>query len=253
MFCDCRLCRRAASLGGKDFRTRSSILIDGILKVDFPPDTYHHKLAYGLDLNGLRTVLFTHSHFDHFSVRELDYLNKPFSHWKRKHSILFLGNGETAKLASSVLNATAPASVRTMEAFETVAAGDYKVTAIPAVHSTERPFNYIIQRGGKSLLYASDTGPYPESTMRYLGNFRFACVISECTGGLGRIDYGTHLALSDAAVFKKRMENSGASEKKTRWILTHFSHNGAGTHEEMSRQARRLGMTAAYDGMKTEI
>ncbi|HEV2472042.1 MAG TPA: hypothetical protein VGS41_05210, partial [Chthonomonadales bacterium] len=68
LFCRCRACGEARRLGGKNIRTRASALIDGILKIDFPPDTLYHVIRYNLDLQCLAALVFTHAHDDHFSA-----------------------------------------------------------------------------------------------------------------------------------------------------------------------------------------
>ena len=50
LFCNCRACEEARRLGGKNIRSRSSALIDGVLKIDLPPDTLYHVFRHGLDL-----------------------------------------------------------------------------------------------------------------------------------------------------------------------------------------------------------
>src|SRR5690606_25207841 len=42
LFCWCKDCWRARELGGANLRTRSSVHIDDVIKIDFPPDTLHH-------------------------------------------------------------------------------------------------------------------------------------------------------------------------------------------------------------------
>ena len=71
--------RYARENGGKDVRTRSAALIDGVLKIDFPPDTLtqvQRDLLDALDWTGL---VFTHSDDDHFAVDELQYALFPFT------------------------------------------------------------------------------------------------------------------------------------------------------------------------------
>ena len=60
VFCNCENCKKAASLGGKNIRTRSQILVNDDLLIDLPPDTYLHKLAHGLDLSKVSVLLVTH-------------------------------------------------------------------------------------------------------------------------------------------------------------------------------------------------
>ena len=44
LFCQCELCTEARKRGGKDLRTRTSMMIGDTFKVDFPPDSYYHML-----------------------------------------------------------------------------------------------------------------------------------------------------------------------------------------------------------------
>src|SRR5579883_2993882 len=78
LFCHCPACEKARRFGGKNIRTRSSALIDDVLKIDFPPDTLHHVIQFNLDLRCLRALLFTHAHDDHFSAPELQYMGPYF-------------------------------------------------------------------------------------------------------------------------------------------------------------------------------
>ncbi len=71
LFCRCPLCRRAQALGGRDLRARCGALVNGHILVDLPPDIYHAKLCYGLDLAAVDVLLNTHAHADHFAPAEL--------------------------------------------------------------------------------------------------------------------------------------------------------------------------------------
>src|SRR2546427_13271835 len=78
LFCRCRACHEARRLGGKNVRSRSSALIDDILKIDFPPDTLYHVFQHGIDLQKVEHLLFTHGHDDHFAMMELQYSSSMF-------------------------------------------------------------------------------------------------------------------------------------------------------------------------------
>ena len=65
IFCNCETCRLAREEKGRKIRTRSQILINDDLLVDFGPDTYMHTLRYDFDLSRLPHVLITHPHEDH--------------------------------------------------------------------------------------------------------------------------------------------------------------------------------------------
>lgn len=66
MFCGCENCINIRKLGEAEYRTRSQVLIDEILSIDFPPEAYSHSLKTGILLSKLKYLLVTHSHMDHF-------------------------------------------------------------------------------------------------------------------------------------------------------------------------------------------
>lgn len=65
-------------------------------------------------------------------------------------------------------------------AFETRTLGGLQVTALPLVHS--RPtFGYLLQGGGRSLAYLTDTVGLPDDTARYLQSRRPDALILDCS------------------------------------------------------------------------
>ena len=54
MFCHCKNCEEARRRGGRDIRTRCQTLIDDVLFLDFPPDTYYHALQFGIDASAVK-------------------------------------------------------------------------------------------------------------------------------------------------------------------------------------------------------
>lgn len=71
LFCQCDTCKQARELKGKNIRSRTSVIIDNVLKVDFPPDTLYHSHRYGLDMNQIQDLLVTHSHSDHLYAEDM--------------------------------------------------------------------------------------------------------------------------------------------------------------------------------------
>ena len=69
-FCNCKSCTAARKDISKELRTRSQMLIDTELMIDFPPESYYHAMRFGVDLSAVRTLLVTHSHTDHFYAQE---------------------------------------------------------------------------------------------------------------------------------------------------------------------------------------
>jgi phosphoribosyl 1,2-cyclic phosphate phosphodiesterase len=62
LFCPCDTCRAAREAGGFEVRSRSGALVDGVVKLDFPPDSFWQMLRDGLDFSLIQSVLITHTH-----------------------------------------------------------------------------------------------------------------------------------------------------------------------------------------------
>ena len=60
MFCNCTLCKQA--LERRIYRTRSQILINDDLLVDFPPDTYYRSMMRGINLGKIENVIVINKH-----------------------------------------------------------------------------------------------------------------------------------------------------------------------------------------------
>src|SRR5689334_1293106 len=65
-FCRCQFCNQARKTGGKDFRKRSSIIINDDLMIDMGPDMMSASFMYNKSVTDIRYCLQTHSHSDHF-------------------------------------------------------------------------------------------------------------------------------------------------------------------------------------------
>ena len=70
MFCKCPVCENIRAMGAGEFRTRTQVLIDGALSVDFPPEAFSHALKYGFSCADINYLLVTHSHMDHFYAHD---------------------------------------------------------------------------------------------------------------------------------------------------------------------------------------
>ena len=64
LFCECKLCRQARER--KIYRTRSQLLVNHDLLIEFLPDSYYRALNLGVNLAKIENVLITHSHTNSF-------------------------------------------------------------------------------------------------------------------------------------------------------------------------------------------
>ena len=81
LFCTCPLCLKALKEGGKDIRSRTAYQLGKKIRIDFGPDTFYHMVKFGLRLDLLTDLIFTHSHRDHFNPGELE--NRRRGTWHR--------------------------------------------------------------------------------------------------------------------------------------------------------------------------
>lgn len=253
LFCGCEVCCIARQSGGKNLRTRSSIFIDGVLKIDLPPDTLHHVLSYGLDLSQLYHLLITHTHEDHLALHELGYLVPGFAY--RQLPLSVYGSEDFARLLSHTSPDVRKAlDVHVLQPFTPHDIAGYTVIPVLAHHrDDEQCFNYIVSDGSKTLLYMCDTGWYRDATWRYLAGARLDAVIAECTKGFVDAPYDTHLGLNDVLRLKERLMQMGTAHSQTRWVVTHFSHNGRPLQQELEAFCNPHGIEVAYDGWEVAI
>lgn len=263
MFCSCRVCEKARKDGGRNIRTRTQALINDDLLIDFPADTYLHQLNYGLDLRKVRYCLITHSHDDHLYERDLLY---------RKHGYAYLDDESAKKPLEIYSSRFSGAPIRSfigserlylentvrwneVKAFEPFEIGGYRVTALKADHDVRTdPFLYLIEQDGKALLYAHDSGYFPDATWDYLekSGIRLDFVSVDCTCINDDKAFRNHMGLVACTAVKERLLKTVADEK-TVFCLNHFSHNGDYTYDELVPVAAKLGFLVSYDTAEFEI
>ncbi len=259
IFCNCESCKEARRLGGKNIRTRSQAVVDDRLLIDFPPDTYAHMLDYGLNMPAIRTLIVTHSHQDHWYPEELMLRRKGFA-VDIAGTLDIYGNDAVGRSLEQFLKEVSEtASNRPQVAFHELkefcsySADGYTVTPLKAAHNPlENCFIYIIEKDGKRLLYGNDTGEFPEETWEFMKGIRLDLASLDCT--MQRLQMKTgHMGLANDVNVADRLRRIGCADENTKFILTHFSHNGGWLHEEMERQAAKYGFCVAYDGMTAEV
>lgn len=254
VFCQCPLCRQARQLGGRNIRTRSQALINGDLLLDLPPDNQLHSLFYGLDLGRVRALLFTHSHSDHCYPADLEMLREPYSHTYPARMQIY-GSAAVGRAVQAACGSLGGEHERfdyhEVTAGEPFQVLDYRVLPLWARHMPDEICHiYRIEQGGKSVLYAHDTGALPDQTLALLSgqNGALSLVSMDCTSQ-SHYDGGGHMGLANVVEQKEKLLARGIADENTIWIVNHFSHNGGWLHERMEQQAARFGIIAAYDGM----
>ena len=259
VFCNCKVCRNALEVRGKEIKTRSQALLDDKILIDFPADTYMHILDYGLDLRNIYHCIITHSHFDHFY---------PNDFWCRSEGIAYdikedplnvyvteAGYEEAFRQLEGNIN-NKRLKLHKIVPFESFDIEDYHITPLAANHDAKsNPVIYIIEHNGKTLLYANDTGIFPDSTWEYIEKFgkRFDLVSLDCTEMACKNCRNGHLCLETDKEVYDRLTEIGVCDDNTIAYVNHFSHNGKLSHKELVTEAEKYGFSATYDGLEVDF
>ena len=255
VFCRCPSCQEARRRGGKDIRTRSQAIIDGKLLIDLPQDTYMHALTQGLDLSAVYGLIVTHSHSDHFYPKELEMRGGCYAHNMAEPVLHAIGNQTVVERYRQSVPAQETVDFCYAPPFQSVTMGDYRVTPLLALHNRrEECYLYIVEKPseGKRILYAHDTGFFPEKTIQYIQGMRFDLISFDCTNG-PLTDGANHMGLEDDLQMRRWLKKWGCCDSGTVCVVNHFSHNGGLLHQELEERAKPLGFLVSYDGFQVEI
>lgn len=260
LYCNCDICMRATQNGGKDIRTRSQAVIDDQLLMDLPPDTYHHVLQHGLNLKDVRSLIITHSHQDHFYVQELMMRAFPFAHGTPEKKLTVYGNDKVRAMFEAAVKESGNKhlqdvlefkEVQPYEAFTTIEG--YTVTPMLANHDKkERCLIYLIEKDGQCIFYANDSGFYPEATWDYLKGKHLDLVSFDCTTVLEK-EGSNHMGLADNREAKQKLIELGCVDANTKFVVTHFSHNGGALHADIVHATEGDGFLVAFDGFEVKL
>ena len=260
VFCHCDVCNYSRQMRGRNIRTRSQVIIDNMLLIDFGPDTYWHSLQHGINLADIHHCLISHPHADHLYPDDL-------KDRRRSRANLKPGTPPLSIYGSrSVLKALQPYSGDTVTKDASVVfhelfpykksnVAGYFVTPLPAVHGTEMPFVYIIEHDNVRYLYGHDSDILRAETLDYIkqNQIRFDCISLDCTEGIKHIDYEGHMNLERFLVMCEKLTNISAIDQMTVKIASHFSHNGLVSYDDILRHVEDQNITIAYDGMEVRI
>lgn len=266
--CRCENCVNARESGGKSLRMMCSAIIDNDLVIDLGPDIAGACLRFGIDLANVRWVLQTHSHGDHLlalhaSARAASWAAKnaqPMEWLLNKPSIdvILEGNSKSLPKMNMVIDSDAPAelTLTTIHPWQDLDLGPYRVLTIPANHaSAPNPMLFAIEKGGRSILYGSDTSALPDDVWPQVAAraWKFDVVVFDHNDGFLRSHSATHMGSEAVLAEFARMQEIGLVDDSTRLFGTHIAHHSNGTHEVESERARALGYDIAYDGLEVDV
>lgn len=252
LFSDSRVSRYAREHGGKDIRSRSAALVDGQLRIDFGPDTWHQLVRDRIDARDLTSIVFTHSHEDHLCLSELQYMLYSFTPELAAPLTIFANTSVISQIEARYPDF--PFELIVTKSFEAVTFGDYTITPIAAYHKLDEDcHNLLIERDGKTLLYGTDTGYWREPTWEFLAGCHVDGLILECTDGRVVSGYHGHLSISGFVETIERLRTLGTLREGAPIVSTHHCHYGDATHEELVQQLEPHGVTVGFDGLRFSL
>lgn len=260
-FCRCAACSAARKKGGRDLRRRASVLIDGELLIDMGPDYMTAAFDFGFDSSGVRYLLQTHSHSDHFDAghmitRIADYAaqnvapltiaasRKCLAHMSEK-----LGREESgATLMEENWRRRLGVKTVELEHGDRIRLGKYEIIAVESAHDADDgSIMYIVRSGKAAFFYACDTPLLTDKAWALLEKLDFqidAAAIDQCYGPDAR--GGGHMCAEQVAQCVKRLGCKRA-------YATHISHEGTPPHGELEKWTRAHGYETAWDGLRIFI
>lgn len=263
-FCCCEHCEMARGAGGKSLRSLSQTLIDDDLLIDFPMDTDDHCRRFGINLGKIQNFLITHSHMDHFMPYSTYTRGRDGAHNMLYNDMYFYGLSNLEERFDVMYHAVSDIKCYRdtihfvkLEAQKTTQIGAYQVTPITAQHAPNiGALNYVIEKGGKRLLYLLDTGYPSKSALDFFEEkgFLFDGVVMDSTmGDEPAWKHPTHMTFADNKNLKTELLARKLADEHTHFVITHITHNHAETHEKIEEVFAGTGIDVAYDGYEMEI
>jgi adenosylcobinamide kinase/adenosylcobinamide-phosphate guanylyltransferase len=221
-FCRCDTCADHRDRG--ELRTPTSVLIDDRLLIDPGPESPRQVSRYGRDLTGLLAILAGHAHSDHLDPAILMHRS-----WVTQSPLEVVGPEPVVAWSRQWLDGDQSAiSFRSVTAGDTVDVAGYRVTVLAANHEAfGEACCYLIEDDSASVLYATDTGLLPESTLAALAGRRADLVLLEETFGPNTDKGGRHLHLATFAETVARLRGLGVVDEGTRVVAVHLAHDNS--------------------------
>ena len=269
-FCTCRVCTEARRIGGKNFRKRSSLVINDDLLVDIGPDIATASFQHQISLAGIGICLQTHPHADHLDI-EFTLARHAEYGTTVSGEMLLGGSDETLHAVDALVRqqsaygslfdpetqSALKLKILSFKPFESYRMGDYRVTGYPANHGNDQGFLlYSVVRGDHAVFYGTDTSVLSEEVWEHLQqeSTRYDVVILDHTYGIGFESMpADHLASKDVAAHADRFRENGLLKDGGVVYATHLSHEGNREHDELDEYAREQGYRVAYDGLRLQL
>ncbi len=238
-------------------RRFSSALVDGSLLIDPGPHIFHFIENEGAPdlLDGVRNIIVTHSHADHFCPESV--------------ARLCLGRDCTlwadAACHRKLVRALGEEQAGRIRFVETRLGRDYDidgytVTPLRSNHATDDPDEdtrlYLVEREGRILYYGCDSAWIPTTAWNVIKTKAVNAMVLECTcGTVARNDWRIfeHNTLEMLELMLTTFKKYNYFAEDVRYYASHLARTLHEDHEKTAAALADMGVTMAYDGLTVEI
>ncbi len=242
-FCICTSCEDLRQNGV--IRAQSSALIDERLLLECGPDLPRSAERHHVSLNEIEHLVVTHGHWDHCSgipllIRQWAKVNAPLSVIAPPLTLRSLQQWVSSDNQIEWIEAVP---------FRPIALGDYVVVPLLANHKAfgESAILPLVTDGDAFVLWATDTGPLPDETIRALSTHPLDLVFLDQTWGDLAGPHSDHLNLNSFGEAISQLKSCGAITKKTHVAPIHLSHRNPPT-QILQARIRNMGAKLPFDG-----
>lgn len=244
--------------------SRSQQTIDDKILIDFSADTFMHTLS-GLPLTEIHTCLITHNHCDHLYPQDVAARLGGYAYPREEEPMHIYALHAAIEYASGIISEECGGlpqnriKLHEIEAYTSFEAEEYRITPLKANHDPKAdPVIYLIEKDGKCIFHANDTGYFPEETWEYLErnpvHLDFATFDCTETGKfIDEQEMNGHMNFPTVKNVRERLRGIGMIDDTTICAVNHFSHNGQYIYDELAELGKRENFLAAYDGFEVEF
>lgn len=273
-WCECANCTYARMHGGRNVRGNSAILIDDDILIDLNAHSFEMFTRLNISPAGIRHLLVTHPHIDHFDPAKLlqrnarpdfrqmqpDELTRYISPCFTNLPFLQIHGNTYVKEALMHVPGLMERAEQNRIAYRPITEGlvetcdTFSFIPLRSQHGPRSGFahSYIVERNGKRILYASDTGGYDADMLSILLSYTYDCIIMEGTFGLGAED-ASHMSLTKNRRVLRLLSDHHVWKGTPCFYLTHICPHWAPPHDLYAPMVEKEGMLLAYDGKIIEI
>jgi len=268
-WCQCENCQKARRLGGRNIRKNSCAWISRNCLIDFPPEIFMQAERFGIKILEAEYLFITHSHEDHLYLWTLGWRRMPLGtkfppkknfvgpRFSKLKTLKIYGNNricmEIKKWIKGNLDEYT-VQINLVEPFRRYKLGEMRIIPLLANHpdGDESGLNYIIEKDGRKILYALDTGWFLPCTEAEIKRHRFDLVVIEGTFGYGA-EVEAHMNFRKVEEAYKLFQSQNLLKYNGRFCVSHLCPHFTPIYDEIAPIMAKKGITIAYDGMKIEI